>query len=396
MKRGTIVIILFLLVAIGIVTAGFFSALQDNDGDVQSALDSLQGREQPIELTIAVNPLAQPWLQHIVSIFNETPVIVDGIERQVTLVPHTFTASNATATSNATNVTNTDTAMTVLPAIDDLSVWLNTPEWTTDNHPDIWLPAASVSVEYTSLPYTVIVDSVATTPIIFGGYRSRFEAIAEDLTWDQLIAAAEAESWETIGGNPDWRFINLAFSLPDRTMSGLGVLYSAAGSLAQTTILTTDNLRGSYYDQITTITQSVPNFNSIGSDVAVFVARGPSTADIGIGPEVQWLTGIDGLKQHEAPWFSYPDYTFVFDFPVAAWSDLPDEQRAAAEAFGRWLAEQSSAADFGLRPASGSADTPLFAENQIYGIQLNPTFQTITAPDRADTQGLLAWFQRNR
>ena len=393
MKRATIVIILFLLVAVGIVAAGFFSALQDNDGDIQSALDSLQGRKQPIELTIVVNPLVQPWLQHIVTKFNETPITIEGNERQVTIIPHTFTASNATAPANATN---TDNTMTILPAIDDLSVWLNTPEWTTDNHPDIWLPAASVSVDYTNLPYTVIVDSVASTPIIFGGYRSRFETIAEELTWEQLIAAAELESWEAIGGNPDWHFINLAFALPDRTMSGLGVLFSAAGGLSQTTTLNADNLRGPFYNQMTTIIQSVPNFNSIGSDVAVFVARGPSTADIGIGPEVQWLTGIDGLKRYEEPWFSYPDYTFVFDFPLAAWDDLPEEERAAAEAFGRWLAEQQSAADFGLRPTNGSADTPIFAENQVYGIQLNPTFQTITAPDRADTQGLLIWFQRNR
>lgn len=366
MKRGTIFLALFVLVAGGIVGASLFLRNQP-----------------PIEVDVVVDPLIEPWARQAAEAFNNSETLVNGTRR---------------------------VQVNIVQVVDDVAVWRSgsTVSWTINDHPDGWLPTSSVSIGYTNAyPFETLQPSLAKTPIIFGGYSSRVNVLTDDgnrpLTWDDVIHAAETVFWDDLGGDSNWRFVNLAFSLPDQTMSGLAVLFSGAAAVNDTFTLTGDNVRGDFQTMFEPMIRSVPNFNTIGSDVAAFVARGSASADIGIGPESQWLLNLSALSRSEEVRFSYPEYAFVFDFPLALWQDTntTSDERAALEAFGNWLmdsAQQNSLPTYGLRPASGNVGTAaIFTNAEQYGIQLNPDFsQLIEAPNLNSTQGVITWFQRTR
>jgi hypothetical protein len=126
--------------------------------------------------------------------------------------------------------------------------------------------------------------------------------------------------------------------------------------------------------------------------------------EIALFPESEWLTNLAGLVANEPIILNYPAYQFVLDFPLVAWQDIqttPD-QTAAVDALGAWLldeAQQVSTLNFGLRPANGQVEetTPLFANAQQYGIQLDLVFdELVQSPQRSDAQGLIQWFIANQ
>ncbi|GAB4531109.1 MAG: hypothetical protein OHK0046_51910 [Anaerolineae bacterium] len=360
MKRGTIFVLLFILIAGGIVGASLF--LQN---------------QPPLEITVAVDPLAEEWVRQAADAFNQSEALINNTRRVRVVISET---------------------------VDDVSVWRqgSTINWTTENHPDAWIPSSSLSLNYTTLPFQVVEASIAQTPVIFGGYASRVETLTGGaaLTWDDIFRAAETQSWEALGGEASWRFVNLAFTLPDRTISGLAGIYSAAAAFSDDPTLDGGDVRGEFQITFAEVIDSVPNFNSIGDDVAAFVARGPATADIGIGPESQWLMNLNALTRNEPVRFAYPEYPFVFDFPVAIWNgpETTAEERAAVDAFTDWLLrteEQRRAAAFGLRSISGAPEgqAALFTNAQQYGIDPTPLQgDRIQAPTLNDTRGLLTWF----
>lgn len=362
MRRGTIVLVIFLAIAAGVV--GLSQFLQN---------------QPPLQITVAVNPLAEDWVRSAASDFNASEPRINGTRRvEVDVI-----------------------------TISDLDVWGSgrSSFWTADDHPDAWIPAASASVEYAirgNLPFETVTESTAQTPLVWGGFAERVDIITTDnaLDWDTVQNAAETESWSALGGRSSWQFVNLAFLLPDRTMTGLATLFSAAADFNDTAALTGDDTRGSdFYNWLEPVIDSVPNFNSVGDDVAVFAARGPNTVDIAIGPEVQWLNGLNGMLRNGEVRFAYPEYIYLFDFPIARWEDAAtsDDIRSAVDAFADYLTNdaQNEVADYGLRPLNGApaqTDT-LFADAVQYGIQLNPTFDNvITAPSVTDAQGLIQWF----
>jgi hypothetical protein len=370
MRRGTIFLLLFVVIAA--VVVGISQFLQS---------------QPPVEITVAVDPLAEAWMRDAVQAFNDSDVLINNTRRvQVQMI-----------------------------VISDLEVWNTTnreDRWTASDHPDAWLPAAAFSVDYaraSGLPFEVAHGSTARTPLVWGGYTSRIDVLTEGnpttLDWDAVIDAAEVQSWDALGGDEGWRFFKLAFPLPNRSIGGLAVLFSAAAAQADNAALDASAVRADgFYNWLQAVIANVPNFNTIGTDIAAFVARGPATADIGIGPESTWLTNLDGLQRNEEVYFSYPTYDFVFDFPLAVWNDVEtsDEARSAVDAFGSWLLrreQQTQLTAYGLRPASGAPDesAPLFAAATPYGIELDPALtEIIEVPDLNATQGLLAWFQRNR
>jgi hypothetical protein len=152
------------------------------------------------------------------------------------------------------------------------------------------------------------------------------------------------------------------------------------------------------------VIQSVPNFSTLGSDPAAAMARGPSTVEIGIFPESQWLLNLGGLLQNEDVLLNYPAYQLVLDFPMVRWQDssTTDEQRQAVDLLSNWLlatAQQANAPDHGLRPAAVEPTDldNLFAAAVPYGIQLAPDFgQTVTVPGRSDAQGFIQWVSSNQ
>ncbi|MBC6938028.1 MAG: hypothetical protein DWB42_19675 [Chloroflexi bacterium] len=366
MKRGTIFILLFVVVAAAIIGASQFI-----------------GAQPPLEITVAVNAIARPWVEKVVFAFNETAPIVNATRR----------------------------VRIKLTEIDDLDVWLEGRAWTTNDHPAAWIPASSTSVTYAveaGLPLQLVADSLARTPLVWGGFSSRVNILtggAAPLDWPQVAAAAKAESWSAIGGSPSWQFVKLAFAQPTRRMSGLAVMLSGAAAFNESPSLAADSLRArAFRDWIQPVIHAVPNFNTLGSDPAAALARqGPSGGEIGLLPEVDWLINLNRLVGYERMVFSYPAYQMILDFPLARWDDTQttNDERAAVEALRGWLLNadwQVIVPQYGLRPAGGepTEDDTLFAAGIPYGIQLNPDFgQLVQPPARAEVQSFVDWVASN-
>jgi hypothetical protein len=183
-------------------------------------------------------------------------------------------------------------------------------------------------------------------------------------------------------------------------MTGLAVLLTAAGDFLDTTDLSGTATRSTELrDWLTPVINSV-NYQTLGADAAAAVARGPSTVQIALLPESQWLLNLGGLTDSEAVIFTYPVYQFVFDFPLASWrtpTEVTQTERNAVEDLREWLveaAQQDRLLQYGLRPASGEveATAPLFAQGQALGIQLQPDLTNVVqAPGRNEAQGLIQW-----
>jgi hypothetical protein len=366
MRRGSIFVILFIIVAAVVIGASQFLRSQP-----------------PIEITVAVDPLAQPWAESAIAALNATSPIVNATSRvQFRLVP-----------------------------TEDLDVWNGSSRWTPNSHPVAWIAASSASVDYaqdSGLPLVDVTPSLARTPLVWGGYASRVEVLTGDdlpLDWDAVQAAAEDESWGRIGGNADWGFLKLAFPQPGRKISGLAALFSGAGAYAGSPDLTGGGVRASdFRTWMLPVIESVPNFTTLGSDPGAAMARGTSTVDIGLFPEVQWLTNLGGMLNHEQVILNYPAYQFVLDFPLVRWQDSTTtvEQQQAVDLLRDWLsgaAQQANTTTYGLRSAAAEpteADV-LFTAGVPNGIQLTPAYgQAIIPPSRSDLQGLIEWAVTNQ
>jgi hypothetical protein len=368
MRRGSIFVILFILLAAVVIGASQFLRSQP-----------------PIEITIAVDPLAEAWVSSSIQGLNATNPIVNATTR---------------------------VQYRVLP-IDDLDVWNGSNRWNSQNHPAAWIAASSTSAAYAKdigLSLVDVTPSLARTPLVWGGYVSRVNVATGEgnnlFDWDAIQAAAAAESWSAIGGQADWRFVKLGFAAPNRKISGLAVLYTGAADFSGDPALTGPSIRGANFRTwMEPVLDSVPNFATLGSDPAAAMTRGASTMEIGLLPESQWLNNLSGLLKNEDVVFSYPAFQFMLDFPLLRWSDSTTtvEQQQAVDLLRNWLtgaAQQATLPNFGLRPAN-SEPTPeaaLFAAAIPYGIQLTPDYgQAVTAPPtRGDTQGLIEWAASNQ
>ena len=221
--------------------------------------------QPPVEFTVAVNPLAEDWLREAVNAFNDTTPVVNATQR----------------------------VQFQVEVVDDLSIWQDSQSVTADDHPAAWIATTSSSVEYANR-YEMVSPSLARTPLVWGGYSSRVNVATNDgataFDWDAVQRVAEAESWASVGGESSWRFVNLAFMQPDMTMSGLGALFSAAGEFTDSGDLSGGATRDSAYrDWLGPVIASVPNFQTLGTDPAAAMARGPSTAAMALLPESLWL-----------------------------------------------------------------------------------------------------------
>jgi hypothetical protein len=370
MSRGTIVLVIFAVIALLIIGA---SALLQN---------------QPLlEITLAVDPLIEGWARESVTAFNEQAVVV-GAGRRVQV-----------------NVST----------ISDFDVWIETVPWNGNTHPDAWLPSSTQSLAYAeerSLPFETIVPSLAKTVLVWAGFSDRVNVLAgsenDPLSWAIVQEAAEQESWEVLGGASNWRFFKLAFNQPSDSLIGLGVIFSAAAAFEESPAITSAQLTNpDFRNWIRPIFNAV-NF-TIGSNIpAITASRGTSVVDVAVAPESQWLQNLDALAQRGVIRFSDPEYQFVFDFPLARWNDAQTSQevRAAVDALGRFLEasnQQNQLTAYGLRPVSRTvtqADV-LFAEAEPLGIPINRDFEATAAaiiqpPNLTDVRTLLAWIANVR
>lgn len=365
MRRGTIIVFVFVILAAVVV-----------------GLSQFFQRQPPTEFTLVVSPLAADWAREAVARFNDTAPLVNATQRVQ------FNVST----------------------LDDLAVWQDTIGWTPENRPAAWLPASSLSVEY-SPRFTVLVPSLARTPLVWGAYESRAAVVtgadARPLDWDAVQAAAAAESWAALaGGRADWRFVKLAFPRPDQTMSGLAALFTAAADYANAASVTGSAVRDSAFRAwLEPVIASVPNFQTLGADPAAAMARGPSTVEIALLPENLWLKNLNGLVGNETVVFTYPQFQLVLDFPLAGWAnaaEVTDTEQAAVQALAAWLAapaQQAALLSHGLRPAQAEPDASaaLFAAAAPYGILYEPDYgQAVLPPARTDAQSLIQWFTNSQ
>ncbi|MCC6614317.1 MAG: substrate-binding domain-containing protein [Anaerolineae bacterium] len=363
MKRGSVFVILFVLIALAVIGASQFLRSQP-----------------PLEITFAVSPLAQAWVSASAESFNATnPLLGSGQRIAVHVQP-----------------------------VDDPAVWNDsTRAFSAQQHPQAWIPALASSVDYAvdaRLPLVVIAPETAHTLLVWGIFESRAAVAESDTTaaldWQRVQQIADAESWATLGGDASWGFVKLIFSRPSTTAGGLGVLFSGAGAYFGTTDLEAASLSDTAFREwMQRVLNSVPNFNTIGADPAAALTRGPSTGEIALLPESQWLVNLSGIVQREPVLFSYPAYTVLYQFPVALWDapEMTSIERDAVYRFADWLqtpGEQARAIEFGLRPLDGniSETAALFAAGETYGIVLTPDMATtVTPPTRNEVLRMINW-----
>ncbi len=347
MRRGTIFIIVFVAIAAALVAA-----------------TTLLRSQPPVEIDVAVDPLAEPWLRAAALEFNTSSVTV-GVGRPVRV-----------------NVI----------AAPGMQI-LNEP-WSSNNPPDGWIPAWSAFAAAIRMSVSLNTEalSLARTPLIWMRDASDDSPISA-LSWDGVQEAAASNR------------INIAFSAPSQSVQGFAVLLSGAAEFHGSAVLTDQQLNDSAMRQwLLPVIECVPNFNTISTDVGQFVA-GPRgrNVDVAIGPESQWLTSLSVLARTYTPEFAYPDYPVMFDFPYITLSSAQttDDERAASQAFAAFLlsdAQQAALETHGLRPASGepAATSEVFAGAEQYGIlrQL-PVNQAIQLPQPSAINGLRQWVINN-
>lgn len=361
-SRGTIVLALFVIVIAAII-----------------GMSQFLGNQPPLEISVAVSPMAEDWMKAVVADFNESDTMVNGTTRvQVTLT-----------------------------TVSDNAVWQDNVGWSNTSHPDAWMPATSASVGYlaSNIPYRIITNSTARTPLVWGGFESRVSILAPDgtLDWDDVSQAMQTNdgNWSELGGEQSWGFLKLAYPRPNNDIAGLAVLFSGAGEFTQSTTLNRSALvANDFNDWMGSIVGAVPNFQTLGNDPAgAMASRGTSVAEIALLPEALWLDNLDGLTGSDSIVLSYPATNYIFDFPIAMWDDssTPEETKLAVEAFADYVsgAGQNVVTNFGLRPANGEPDetASVFANAVSIGVLLEPDYgQIVTAPDKNTSETLLERF----
>ena len=361
-SRGTIVFVIFAIIVAAII-----------------GLSQFVQNQPPMEITVAVNPMAEDWMRDVVADFNASETLVNGTTR--------VTVSITTES--------------------DIAVWGDNVRWSSTNHPDAWLPASSASVSYlnSNIPFRTLKSSTAQTPLVWGGFQSRVDIITSDgvLDWDTVAEAVQTSdgNWAALGGQSSWGFLKLAYARPANTEAGLAVLFSGAGYFADSTTLDRNQILDRDFNAwMDAIVASVPNFQSLGSNPAEAMAsRGTSVAEIALLPEVLWLNSLDDLTKSDPIIFSYPATQFILDFPLTMWDDnnTSDETKLAVQAFADYVAGagQNTVANFGLRPANSTVTSTdsLFADGVSFGIVLAPDYgQVVTAPDKNTTETLIERF----
>ncbi len=362
MSRRTMILIAFMLTVAAIL-----------------ALSQFLQNQAALTLTVAVNPMAEDWMRGVAADFNDGSFFVNGTTRiQVRLT-----------------------------RASDVAVWEGELGWNRSEHPDAWLPAATLSLGYldSRMPFKLAVDSLARTPLVWGGFDSRVRLLSADgsLDWDVIADAVRRDggNWASLGGEDSWGFLKLAYPSPSDDVAGLAVLFSGASDFTASKALERQALLAEdFNDWMDPIVASVPNFQTLGSDPAESMAsRGASVAEIALLPEVLWLTNLEGFAQDDPLRLSYPATQVSLDFPFAVWDDANTDEhvKSAAKVFADYVAGsgQNTVTAFGLRPAKREpteADA-VFARGAAAGIRLEPDYgRLVDMPDRNTAETLLQRF----
>jgi hypothetical protein len=338
----------------------------------------------PLQVEVAVNPMAYDWVNEQAAAFNAQQIQVEGQTIQIRVTQR-----------------------------DGIEIWQSGGVWSSTNHPVAWIPEASFALNYaadTGLRYEVVVPSLASTPLIWGVFADRADVLVKldpNIDWIAVQKAAEAQSWDAIGGLANLGSVKPVFARPTKTTSGYAALLSAAATFKQTDQLTAQTMNDSAFQVwMGTIVDAVPSFATLGSQPAAALAsRGASIGDFGLLPESEWLTFYSTISNRQALRFAYPAYTVNFDMPLAIWSgaETTPTERNVVQQFGNYLqqeAAQRQAAMRGLRPAKlelSSITNSMFSAASGAGIvTTTPTSKVVTAPPSSGAKSILSWFDAYR
>lgn len=372
---GTLIVILFIIISVGIVGWGYIQRNQPQPEAPQPI---------PIELTLVANPMAHAWITQAVAQFNQSDMSkIDQFVITINVNP--------------------------VPA-DDMTVWRAT--WSDTNRTDMWLASSSLAVQYRGYP-VLVEDSltVAVSPMIWVASVPAYNTITRNgelrLDWDTVQEVASAGTWANVGGNNLQGNVNIAFAPPDSSMNGLMVLYGAKAYYSRSLDLNSVSTAQNFLTWLAPIVDSVANFNTIGADVATFMLTRGASVNIALMPEAQFLTQIDTFLRTRPVIISYPEYPLVFDFQLA-WTtengDAPMQQARlrAIQTFGQWLlepAQQGQLAQYGLRPITSpiSENDELFRKGTDMGILYEPLSEPyLLQASLSESKNLLTWFAQYR
>ncbi len=345
MRRGTVFIVIFALLAGAIV-----------------ALTQVFRAQPALEVTVAVDPLAERWIRDAAASFNARGETV-GVGRRVRVV---------------------------VVAIGDMTVFNGQAGWRAEQHPDGWIPAwsalfsgGSVGAGVTARPLS---GSLARTTLVWMSPQA--STAVDAVTWDGVRAAV------TQG--------NHRIALPAVTsVQGFAGLMSGVAHYHGRNELDAADFGDDVRAYLEPLVRAVPAYATVGPDPALAMS-GPtgSTYVAGLATESQWLEQMAVLAAKQ-PRLGYPDSLVILDFPFYL-LDSPnqtDDERAGVQAFAAYLNtpdQQANAMTFGLRPATSEppAEHPVFARGAAYGAA--PALSALRAVDlpaggQSSIQSFIRW-----
>ena len=339
----------------------------------------------PLEVKIAVSPLAYDWVSAQAATFNARNPQIDGRPAHITLM-----------------------------SVDGVTVWQTGSTWTAANHPVGWIADATFALDYAAeagARYEAITPSLASTVLVWGTFNDRARvldtAFGTALDWKTFQAASVKESWKAMGGDESLGFVKPAFSLAHTNSAGFGALLTAAAANAGTDQLSDDSVRATDFQTwLKPVVDAMPGTNTLGAQIATtLAARGSSVADFALLPESDWVKNYAQIKARQDITFTYPGYNITFNLPFAVWSgaETTASERTLLRQFSDFLLQpdaQRQAASFGLRPANlplNSADIAKFTAASAAGIKLDTVPSTsIVVPSRTSALALIGWFRAAR
>lgn len=334
-----------------------------------------------LQVEIAVNPMAYPWVAAQAATFNARQPQADGRPARITVTQ-----------------------------VDGVSVWQTGSTWSVSRHPAGWLPEATFTLDYAAdagLRYEAITPSVASTSLVWGIFTDRADVLGTPLDWRMFQTAAVKENWKALGGEESWGFVKPAFNLPQNNSTGYGALLTAAATFASTEQVSDQAVRDrAYQDWLKPVIDAMPSTTTMGSQISTTLAsRGASVADFALLPESEWVTNYTTINARQKISFAYPGYNITFNMPLAVWSgaETTSAERTLLRQFSDFLMQkdaQRQAASYGLRPAAiplSEADLSKFNAATAAGIKLDAVPSTaIVVPSRSSALALIGWFRAIR
>jgi hypothetical protein len=257
--------VLALLVAIGLVAAGYLVREQS----------SVAGREPALG-----NPPAAATRVRC-------DAELEAACRALRAAGHDVTVEPAGVTYEELNIAEESTAP---------DVWVTVAPWPT------MVDEARARAGLGPL-FTPVEEAVATSPLVVVIWDERAEVLEPMCATAELtlgcVAGASGERWADLGGQETWGFVKLGLGDPVTSSVGLAALAVAtADELGTSTFGTRSLAEGTYLDWLSALAGAVPDLNPpAGSALAAMLQVGPAAFDLAVTTEAAAISAREGGAQ---------------------------------------------------------------------------------------------------